>query len=185
MRELQCMACITNNAELSLILSAYNHTSIRHIDINTTVAHCSRSQDIHLFKFQLSYCYNPLQDTCLITSAVLGHLMRTHVPLIFRHRDKKSYRLSEKCATLNTWSPRQNWRHFADGHFKCIFFNENKLISINISLKFVPKGPINNIPALVQIMAWHRPGNKPLSEPMMVILLTHICVTRPQWVKVR
>ena len=43
--------------------------------------------------------------------------------------------------------------------------------------------PINNIPALVQIMAWHRPGNKPLPEPMMVRLPTHICVTRPQWVK--
>ena len=37
--------------------------------------------------------------------------------------------------------------------------------------------------ALVQIMAWHRPGDKPLSEPMMVSLLMHICVTRPQWVK--
>ena len=36
--------------------------------------------------------------------------------------------------------------------------------------------------ALVQIMAWRRPGDKPLSEPMMVSLLTHICVTRPQWV---
>ena len=36
-----------------------------------------------------------------------------------------------------------------------------------ISLKFVPKGLINNIPALVQIMAWRRPGANPLSEPMM------------------
>ena len=35
---------------------------------------------------------------------------------------------------------------------------------------------------LVQIMAWRRPGDKPLSEPMMVSLLTQICVTRPQWV---
>ena len=33
-------------------------------------------------------------------------------------------------------------------------------------------------------MAWRRPGDKPLSEPMMVRLPTHICVTRPQWVKV-
>ena len=41
---------------------------------------------------------------------------------------------------------------------------------------------INNIPALVQIMAWRRPGVKPLSEPMMVNLLRHLCVTRPQWV---
>ena len=55
------------------------------------------------------------------------------------------------------------------------FLNKNVRISIKISLKFVPKGPINNIPALVQIMAWHRPGDKPLSEPMMVKLLTHIC----------
>ena len=47
---------------------------------------------------------------------------------------------------------------------------------------FVPQGPINNIPALLQIMAWRRPGDKPLSEPMIIILLTHICVTRPQWV---
>ena len=36
---------------------------------------------------------------------------------------------------------------------------------------------------MIQIMAWRRPGDKPLSEPMMVSLLTHICVTRPQWVK--
>ena len=41
--------------------------------------------------------------------------------------------------------------------------------------------PINNMPALVQIMAWRRPGDKPLSEPKMVSLLTHICVTQPQW----
>ena len=39
-----------------------------------------------------------------------------------------------------------------------------------------------NIPSLVQIMAWRRPGDKPLSEPMMVSLLTYICITLPQWV---
>ena len=71
---------------------------------------------------------------------------------------------------------------FSRRHFQTHFFNEDALISIKISLKFVPMGPINTIPALVQIMAWRRPGDKPLSEPMMVSLLTHICVTRPQWV---
>ena len=55
---------------------------------------------------------------------------------------------------------------------------------IKISSKFVSKGPINNNPALVQIMAWRRSGDKPLSEPMMASLLTHICVTRPQWVNI-
>ena len=42
-----------------------------------------------------------------------------------------------------------NGRHFSDDIFKCIFLNENVLISIKISLKFVPEGQINNIPALV------------------------------------
>ena len=86
-------------------------------------------------------------------------------------------------AFVNTLRPRQDGRHFPDDIFKSIFLNENVWISIKISLKFVPKGPINNIPALVQIMAWRRPGDKPLSEPMMVCSPTHICVTRPQWVK--
>ena len=85
--------------------------------------------------------------------------------------------------TVNTLRPRQNGRHFPDDIFKCIFLNENVWISIKFSLKFVPKGPINNIPALVQMMAWRRPGDKPLSEPMLVSLLTHKCITRPQWVK--
>ena len=57
---------------------------------------------------------------------------------------------------FNTLRPRQNDRRFADDPFKRIFFNENVRISIKISLKFVPKGPINNIPALVQIMDWRR-----------------------------
>ena len=85
--------------------------------------------------------------------------------------------------SVNTLRPRQNGRHFADDIFKCIFLNENVCILIKISLKFVPQGTINNIPALVQIMAWRRPGNMPLSGPMMVRFPTHICVTRPQWVK--
>ena len=80
---------------------------------------------------------------------------------------------------FNSLRPRQNGRHFADDTFKPIFLNENIRISIEISPKFVPKVPINNIPALVQIMAWRWPGDKPLSKPMMVCLLTHICVTRP------
>ena len=85
-------------------------------------------------------------------------------------------------AGVNTLRPRRNERHFADDIFKRIFFNENVWISNKISLKFVRTGPINNIPGLVQIIAWRRLSNKPLSEPMMVRLPTHICVTRPQWV---
>ena len=83
---------------------------------------------------------------------------------------------------LNTLMPRQNGRNFADDTSKPIFLIENIRISIMITLKFDPKIPINDIPALLQIMTWRRPGDKPLSGPMMVCLLTHICVTRPHWV---
>ena len=82
---------------------------------------------------------------------------------------------------VNTLRLRQYGRHFADDIFRCIFFKENTCISINISLKFVPKGHINNIPALVQIMAWRHPGDKPSSGSMMVRLLTHICITWSRW----
>ena len=76
--------------------------------------------------------------------------------------------------SFSTSRPRQNGRHFPDDIFKSIFLNGNVWISNKISLKFVAEGPINNIPALVQIMAWRRPGDKPLSKSMMTSLLTHI-----------
>ena len=84
---------------------------------------------------------------------------------------------------INTFGPRQNGHHFADDTFKRIFVNENVRISIKIYLKFVPKGSINNITALVQIMTWCRAGDKPLSEPKMVRCPTHISVTRPRWIR--
>ena len=86
--------------------------------------------------------------------------------------------LKSPLAKLNTLRPRQHGRYFADNIFKYIFLNENARISLKKSLKFVPKFRIHNIPALVQIMAWRRS----LSEPMVVSLLTYVCVARPQWV---
>ena len=71
----------------------------------------------------------------------------------------------------NTLSPKQNGCHFPDNTLK-----------YNFLIKFVPKNPFNNISTLVPIMAWHQPGDKPLSETMMVKLLMHICITWPQWV---
>ena len=56
---------------------------------------------------------------------------------------------------------------FTDDIFKCIFMNENVWISLKISLTYVPKVRINNITSLVQILAWHRLGDMPLSEPIM------------------
>ena len=92
--------------------------------------------------------------------------------------------ISAVSSPTNTLRPRQNGRHFPDDILKWIFLNENMWTSIKISLKFVPRGSVNNIPALVRIMAWRRPGDKPLSVPMLVRSLTHICVNRPQWVNI-
>ena len=124
---------------------------------------------IHILKIRHIYIYIYIYMNARFTTFWVTHLL-----------------ILSKCVgmswNINTLRPGQNGRHFADAIFKCILLNENVWISIKISLKFVRKGPINNIPTLVQIMAWRRPGAKPLSEPMMVRLPTHICVTRPQWV---
>ena len=76
----------------------------------------------------------------------------------------------------------QDGRHFPDDIFKCIFLNENVLISLKFSLKVFPRFWISNISTLVQMMAWRRTSDMPLFEPIMVNLLAYICVTRPQWV---
>ena len=67
-------------------------------------------------------------------------------------------------STFNTFRPRRNGCHFADNIFKYISMNEKFCILIQIPLKFVPKGLIDNKSALVQVMAWRRTGDKPLPE---------------------
>ena len=94
--------------------------------------------------------------------------------------------------------PSGTWRPFCFGLSALTHWDRDKIAAISqtrlsnpfswmkmfeFRLKLVPNGPIDNVPALVQIMAWRRPGDKSLSEPMKARLLTRICVTRPQWVK--
>ena len=71
---------------------------------------------------------------------------------------------------------------FRRRHFQMDFLEKKCMDFLKISFKFVHTVRNDNIPALVQIMAWRRPGDKPSSEPMMISLLTHVCTTRPQWV---
>ena len=71
----------------------------------------------------------------------------------------------------------------ADDIFNCIFLNENDRIPIHISLKYDHMSPIDNKPALVQVMAWRRTGDKPLTVPMMTQFMAHICGTRGRIVK--
>ena len=131
----------------------------------------------------VAWCHQTITQTNTDLLSI-GPLKMKFSEIIIKYETRKcklaAILLRAQC--VNTLRPRQNGRHFADDMFKCIFLNENLWIPIEISLTFVPKGSIDNIPALVQIMAWRRPGDKPLSEPRMVSLPTHICVTRPQWV---
>ena len=120
-------------------------------------------------------------NSCKTVSLKCAQINKTYKVLHFLYLNIEI----TKAVHLNTLRPRQNGFHFADDIFKGIFMHENVWISLKISLNFVPKVPINNISALVQIMAWRRPGNKPLFEPMMVNSMTHICVTLPQWVNER
>ena len=92
---------------------------------------------------------------------------------------------------FNTLRPRQNGRHFADDIFKCIFLNENVWIPLKTSLAFVPKGPINNIPTLVQVMATSHYLNQwwliyrrifaSLGLNELMILNTFICTKSVNW----
>ena len=71
---------------------------------------------------------------------------------------------------------------FQTTHFQ-IRFSEWKYINFDEDFAVIfPMGPINNIPELIEVMAWRRPADKPLSEPLMVRLSTYICVTRTHWV---
>ena len=91
-----------------------------------------------------------LTDTCLKINADVNNL-------------KAVLRLKDYRAVC-----RQDGRHFADDIFKCIFVSEDVWMSIKISRKFVPKGPIDNKSSLVQVIAWPWTGDKPLPEPMMI-----------------
>ena len=130
---------------------------------------CSRSGHPDQWMNLFCVCLGASYVVCCLRSAywMIGRIDQT-VPTVFL------------VMGVTTTRPRQNGRPFPDDIFKLIFLYENVRILIKISLKLVPNGVINNIPALVQIMASHRPGDKPISEPMMVNLLTHICITLPQ-----
>ena len=129
------------------------------------------------------YFISPSENSHKATSTALGSTLAQVMVCCLMAPSHYPNRLCKSVESFNTLRPKQNGHHFPDNILKCIFLNENVWIPNNISLKFVPKRPINNNPALVQVMAWRRPGDKPLSEPMMVRLSTHICVTQSQWVK--
>ena len=68
---------------------------------------------------------------------------------------------------FNSLRPEQNGWHVADNILKCNFLNEKCYMLIQISLKFDPKGLIDNKPGLGQMMASCQTDDKPLPEPRL------------------
>ena len=115
---------------------------------------------------QWSYCILALSHQCDIEDFIDDESAWVRVKQKGRNSLTNPTTISSACegVAVNSSPPGQNGRHFADNIFSCIFLNENFDISIQISLKFVPKGSINNKWALIQEMAWHWKGDKPISE---------------------
>ena len=112
--------------------------------------------------------HNPSTQFCyfeLLVPHDYGYMKQTSLDTImFQKECIRCNCFSNRSLNCNTLRPRQNGRHYPDDIFKCIFLNQNCCILMKISLKFVPHGPINNIPALVQIMALRRSGDKLLPD---------------------
>ena len=103
-----------------------------------------------------------------IEVSTLIFVLKSSPELAYVHKGSKDkMRLCRQLRHFDSFTPRQNCRNSADDVFRCIFANEKFCILIEISLNFVPKGPIDNNQASVYIMAWCRIGDKPLSEPML------------------
>ena len=120
---------------------------------------CLKNKDILIQLLQKCVFEGPINNKSELLST-MTFLMQFVVNLVNGPLDKgKPYYLSPLG---------QHDRHFADDVFKCIFVNGKFCILIRISLKFVPKGAIDNNPALVQRMPWRRTGDRSLSEPMLI-----------------
>ena len=136
--------------------------------MNTLSTHFSDDEMAEL----LSYCVWPVLSHAILLWYSSNKEIRWQC---FCHTCSSTYYSLQQC--MNTLRPIQNGQTIFSNAFSWI---NNVWISLKTSLNFVPKVWINNISALVQIMAWHWPVDKPLYESIM--LLMHICHTWPQWV---
>ena len=89
---------------------------------------------------------------------------------------------SYQCCCCSTLRLGQEGRHFTDNILKCIFLNEMYEFPLKFHWGLFLRVQLT---ILQRIMSWSRPGDKPLSESLIGRLVTHICVTRPQWVNVK
>ena len=97
-----------------------------------------------------------------------------NVTVIGSNVSKWNYIWKRNTLLCNTSRQRENCQHFADNIFKCVSMNENLWVLDKFSLKYIPWGLVDNMAALVQIIAWHQSGDRQLSAVMMVMFCWHI-----------
>ena len=119
-------------------------------------------------------CYRPFSTSCHFWCRILAiHQKLNYVNKVVRARWQcKQTRYEDR--NLNTSRLIHNVRHFPDDIFRWNFVTENAWLMFHWRMLVG-----------IQLMIFQHPdmhGAKPLSEPMVVSLLTHICVTRAQWV---
>ena len=120
-----------------------------------------------LCRFQKHFEMNILERKCLYFDSNFTEICPWGSNCHFFSNGSRNHVMAWRLNNDDSSPPGQNGRLFVDDIFRCIFVNEMFCILIKISLKFVPKGPTDNNPPLVQIMAWCWIGDKPLSEPML------------------
>ena len=133
-------------------------TGIRYTIYQTIVclANLEWSSKMYIFASYTSY----EEGMCIpiLISEAIDPALPSVIHWLFSQLIHLSPYCDDTAGVFNISRPRQNVRHFSDDNFKCTFLNDNICISTEISLKSDTTGPINNIPALFQIMAWRRPA---------------------------
>ena len=114
---------------------------------------------IHIYKHTSTIKYHAIMQNYLCISYIFYNLYSSFMCL-----NIAQYLWWE---IINSSLPGQNGRHLGKDIFKCISWMGMTKIPIRISLKLVPRSPVGNKPALVQVMAWCRSGDRPLTGPML------------------
>ena len=160
-----CGCAIANALELQQSCAKLNHRYSLHMEIAQWMTSLGHRK---LFR------YNKPLETPTKQCLTLQSASRRFIPVIECTQNPVEIYNEH----INTLRPRRYGRHVTDAILQCIILNDNVWITIKISSNFVPWGPIDNNRTLDQIITWCRPDDKPLSEPIMITLLTHICAIR-------
>ena len=162
-----------NGLNVINLMASFNHFAFS-ITILALASHHRKAFNTrhHEYKGYKVFIYENIKydiATFLAKREIIWLILRSVKPILgeAKHFIRYSVKRIDWGWLINSSSPGQNGRHFADDLFKCIFLNEKFCISIRISLKIVPKCSIDNKSALVQVMVWRRTGDNPSFEPML------------------